>query len=67
MEQRCYITPDLNPILLKPVGNYSSIVYLNGKRFKKMHAQEYYKKFVNVEEDCQTITEHRKAITIEKI
>ena len=46
---RCNITPDLNPILLKPVGNYSSIVYLNGKRFKKMHAQEYYKKFVNIE------------------
>ena len=46
---RCNITPDLNPILLKPVGNYSSIVYLNGKRFKKMHAQEYYEKFVNVE------------------
>jgi adenosylcobyric acid synthase len=46
---RCNITPDLNPILLKPVGNYSSIVYLNGKRFKKMHAQEYYEKFVNIE------------------
>ena len=46
---RCKITPDLNPILLKPVGNYSSIVYLNGKRFKKMHAQEYYEKFVNTE------------------
>ena len=46
---RCDITPELNPILLKPVGNYSSIVYLNGKRFKKMHAQEYYKKFVNTE------------------
>ena len=46
---RCDITPDLNPILLKPVGNYSSIVYLNGKRFKKMHAQEYYEKFVNIE------------------
>ena len=46
---RCDITPDLNPILLKPVGNYSSIVYLNGKRFKKMHAQEYYEKFVNTE------------------
>jgi len=45
---RCNITPDLNPILLKPVGNYSSIVYLNGKRFKKMHAKEYYEKFVNV-------------------
>ncbi len=46
---RCDITPDLNPILLKPVGNYSSIVYLHGKRFKKMHAQEYYEKFVNTE------------------
>jgi adenosylcobyric acid synthase len=46
---RCNITPDLNPILLKPVGNYSSIVYLNGKRFKKMHAKEYYEKFVNSE------------------
>jgi len=46
---RCDITSDLNPILLKPVGNNSSIVYLNGKRFKKMHAQEYYKKFVNTE------------------
>ena len=41
---RCDITPELNPILLKPVGNYSSIVYLNGKRFKKMHAREYYER-----------------------
>ena len=46
---RCEITSDLNPILLKPVGNYSSVVYLNGKRFKKMHAKEYYEKFVNSE------------------
>ena len=44
---RCKITPDLNPILLKPVGNYNSIVYLNGKKYKKMHAKEYYEKFVN--------------------
>jgi len=44
---RCKITPDLNPILLKPIGNYYSIVYLNGKRYKKMHAKEYYEKFVN--------------------
>jgi len=44
---RCKITPDLNPILLKPIGNYNSIVYLNGKRYKKMHAKEYYEKFVN--------------------
>ena len=46
---RCNITPDLNPILLKPVGNYSSVVYLNGQQFKKMHAKEYYEKFVNSE------------------
>ncbi len=44
---RCKITPDLNPILLKPVGNYNSVVYLNGKKYKKMHAKEYYEKFVN--------------------
>ena len=46
---RCEITPDLNPILLKPVGNYNSVVYLNGKRYKKMHAKDYYEKFVNSE------------------
>ncbi len=43
---RCEITPDLNPILLKPLGNYYSNVYLNGKMFKKIHVSEYYKKFV---------------------
>ena len=47
MGARCEITPDLNPILLKPTGNYYSIVYLNGKRYKKMHAKDYYEKFVN--------------------
>ena len=45
---RCDITPDLNPILLKPMGNYNSMVYLNGKPYKKMHAKTYYEKFVNV-------------------
>jgi len=44
---RCDITPDLNPILLKPLGNYYSMVYLNGKRYKKMYAKDYYEKFVN--------------------
>ncbi len=43
---RCEITPDLNPIMLKPLGNFQSLVYLNGKKFKKMHAKEYYQKFV---------------------
>jgi len=44
---RCKIEPDLNPIMLKPLGNYSSSVYLNGKRYKKMHAKDYYSNFVN--------------------
>jgi len=43
---RCEITPNLNPILLKPLGNYYSEVYLKGKKFKKMSAKEYYQKFV---------------------
>jgi len=43
---RCEITPDLNPILLKPLGNYYSLVYIQGKKFKKMHATQYYQKFV---------------------
>jgi len=46
---RCEITYHLNPILLKPLGNYYSNVYLNGKLFKKMHATEYYKKFVRIQ------------------
>ena len=43
---RTEIVPEMNPILLKPRGNYNSLIYLNGKRFKKMHAKEYYSKFV---------------------
>jgi len=46
---RCEITPDLNPILLKPLGNYYSHVYLLGKKFKKMHAVDYYQKFVRTQ------------------
>jgi adenosylcobyric acid synthase len=36
----------MNPILLKPIGNYESEVYLFGEFFSKMKAQEYYKNFV---------------------
>ena len=43
---RTEITPHLNPILLKPLGNYWSSVFLQGKFYKKIHANEYYKKFV---------------------
>lgn len=43
---RCKIEPDLNPIMLKPFGNYYSAIFLNGKYFKKMYAKDYYSKFV---------------------
>ena len=44
---RCDFSPHLNPILLKPLGNYYSDIFLNGKFYKKMHAKNYYEKFVN--------------------
>ena len=53
---RCQITPDLNPIMLKPLGNYFSTVYLNGKRYKKMHAKDYYAKFVKTKGIQSAIT-----------
>jgi adenosylcobyric acid synthase len=43
---RTEITPLQNPILLKPLGNYRSSVFVNGKFFKKMHASSYYENFV---------------------
>lgn len=46
LASRAKITADLNPILLKPLGNYRSSVFLRGKFYKKMHADDYYKKFV---------------------
>lgn len=42
---RTELIPEINPILLKPRGNYQSMVYLNGKRFKKMHAKDYHLRF----------------------
>jgi adenosylcobyric acid synthase len=38
--------PRMNPILLKPLGEYKSSVYLNGRFYAEMHAKEYYEKFV---------------------
>src|SRR6478752_3052619 len=42
------INPDvrMNPILLKPVGDYESEVYLYGNFYLKMKANEYYTNFV---------------------
>ena len=42
---RAEINPNMNPILLKPLGNYSSDIFVKGKFYKKMYAKEYYKKF----------------------
>jgi len=46
LASRIEISPDLNPILLKPLGDYRSSVFLRGKFYKKMHADNYYKKFI---------------------
>ena len=43
---RTEITPSQNPILLKPLGNYRSSVFVDGKFFKKMYASDYYENFV---------------------
>jgi len=42
---RTKINPHMNPILLKPLGNYLSNVIVEGKFYKKMYAETYYKKF----------------------
>ena len=46
---RCGISPDINPILLKPDGYQSSMVYVNGKPRCMMNAHDYYHTFVNSE------------------
>jgi adenosylcobyric acid synthase len=40
--------PDIrmNPILLKPLGDYRSRVILNGSFYSDMHARDYYGKFI---------------------
>ena len=43
---RADISPQMNPILLKPIGDYKSEIFFKGKFYKKMHADDYYKKFV---------------------
>lgn len=42
---RTDVSPHMNPILLKPLGDYRSKVFVRGKFYKKMCADEYYKKF----------------------
>lgn len=35
----------MNPILLKPLGDYRSEVFVDGRFYAEMHAREYYDKF----------------------
>lgn len=42
---RAQISPHMNPILLKPLGNYMSSIVIQGKPYKKMSAKTYYEKF----------------------
>ncbi|MEO9363391.1 MAG: cobyric acid synthase [Nitrososphaera sp.] len=37
--------PRMNPILLKPLGDYRSEVMINGRFYSEMHARDYYEKF----------------------
>jgi len=46
LASRIETSADLNPILLKPLGDYRSSVFVRGKFYKKMYADDYYKKFV---------------------
>ena len=43
---KTYPDPNMNPILLEPQGNFESNVYVNGKFFSRMKAQQYYSDFV---------------------
>ena len=38
---RAEISPQMNPILLMPLGNYRSKVPVQGKFYKKMYAKDY--------------------------
>lgn len=42
---RAQINPHMNPILLKPLGNYMSDIVIQGKPYKKMSAKTYYERF----------------------
>lgn len=43
---RCEPDARMNPILLKPLGDYRSEVLVNGRIYAEMHAREYYENFV---------------------
>jgi adenosylcobyric acid synthase len=42
---RTDVIPHMNPILLKPLGNYRSDVFVQGQFYKRMDASTYYARF----------------------
>lgn len=42
---RCEISPDLNPVLLKPEGSDTSMIYIHGRPLRKMRPRDYYDSF----------------------
>jgi adenosylcobyric acid synthase len=65
--------PDIrmNPILLKPLGDYKSRVILNGRFYSDMYARDYYdnfilqKGFMNVLESLQSLRKENDLVIIE--
>ncbi len=57
---RTEINPLQHPILLKPLGNYRSSVFIDGKFFKKMHASDYYENFVLKDGLTKSISSFKK-------
>ena len=48
LASRIETSADLNPILLKPLGDYRSSVFLKGKFYKKMYADDYYLSLIHI-------------------
>jgi len=46
LASRIEISTDLKTLLLKPLGDFRRYIFLRGKFYKKMHADDYYRKFV---------------------
>lgn len=44
---RCEIEPRLNPILLKPLGGDTSMVYVDGRPYRRMRARQYHEGFAS--------------------
>jgi adenosylcobyric acid synthase len=61
----------MNPILLRPLGDYRSKVILNGRFYSDMHARDYYdsfilqKGFMNVLESLQSLRKENDLVIIE--